>query len=155
MERRTWTIPPEKSKAGEAKQQAHDVPLSSGAIEILSRMRKRPAPITNPEWYLFPAATASGYMDQPKGTIKLLKQARKLPDDFMLHPIRATVAQRMKADLDVPPYVVEAILGHAVPTLAQVYMPAAPWGAMVHAMEKWSDEVARILGRAKAERSGS
>ena len=41
LERAIWRIPPHLAKTGEVVQQAHDVPLSKGAVAILKRIQKR------------------------------------------------------------------------------------------------------------------
>ena len=76
-------------------------------------------------------------------------------DRGFLHHIRRTVADRMKKDLGVAPWIVEAILGHAQPVLIETYMPSSPLTLMHEALERWSDALAALLRCEKADaRSG-
>jgi len=38
------------------------------------------------------------------------------------------------------------ILGHARPNLLRTYMPTLPLGAARDALQKWAEEIVRILG---------
>ena len=55
--------------------------------------------------------------------------------------------------IGAPPWIVDhVVLGHARPKLLRTYMPTLPLGEARDALQKWSDEIDRILG---AELAGS
>lgn len=152
LERAIWRIPPHLAKTGEVVQQAHDVPLSKGAVAILKRIQKRQraAPVVGIKAadFVFPAPTHEGHMDKPNKVTAMLKETLGVEDRGFLHHIRRTVADRMKKDLGVAPWVVEAILGHAQERLVETYMPSSPLSLMRDALDAWSDHFA-ALGRAR------
>jgi hypothetical protein len=83
---------------------------------------------------------------------KLAKpRPRLIPEDFRLHDVRRTVADRMLNDLGLDAYVVDVgILGHAKPGMLAVYAPKLPAKARA-AVDAWSAELARILGEPATE----
>jgi hypothetical protein len=76
-----------------------------------------------------------------------------LPDDVNIHDIRRTVADALLNRIGAPPWIVDhVVLGHARPKLLRTYMPTLPLGEARDALQKWGDEIDRILG---AEVGGS
>jgi len=63
----------------------------------------------------------------------------------LLHHIRRTVSDRMKKDLGIAPWVVEALLGHAQERLVETYMPSSPLSLMRQALDAWNDHFAGLL----------
>lgn len=155
LERAIWRIPPQLAKTGELVQEAHEVPLSKGSLTIVKRIqnRQRAAPVVGIKAadFVFPAPTREGHMDKPNKATAALKQALGVEDRGFLHHIRRTVSDRLKKDLGVAPWVVEAILGHAQERLVETYMPSSPLSLMREALEAWSDHLATLL-RAKPKR---
>ena len=149
LERAIWRIPPQLAKTGDVVQQAHDVPLSKGAVAILKRIQKRQraAPVVGIKAadFVFPAPTREGHMDKPNKATAALKEALGVEDRGFLHHIRRTVADRMKKDLGIAPWVVEAILGHAQERLVETYMPSSPLSLMRQGLEAWNDHLALLL----------
>lgn len=90
-------------------------------------------------------------MDKPNKTTATLKQALGVEERGFLHHIRRTVSDRLKKDLGVAPWVVEALLGHAQERLVETYMPSSPLSLMRQALEAWSDHLAALL-KAKPKR---
>jgi integrase len=139
LDARLWTIPGERSKNGKA----HPVPLSSGAMRVLERIRAE-----HPTGFLFPAASRSGYMDKPnKSTSELratVADGGSGVADFRLHDVRRTVATRL-AEMGTSDAIVEWILGHAMPQLRQTYNLYTPVREMRTTLEAWSAELARIV----------
>lgn len=90
-------------------------------------------------------------MDQPN---KHVAQVRKRSgvEDFTLHDLRRTMAQRLEQDLGVPGDVVEAVLGHARPKLKRTYVPVRPFEEQRRALNTWSRALAGIL-KAKSKRA--
>jgi hypothetical protein len=93
-------------------------------------------------------------MDKPNKSTASIKHALGIADRGFLHHIRRTVADRISKDLGFGPWIGHAILGHAESELSQVYMPSEPTKLIRGALNRWSDELARILkarGRKVAE----
>lgn len=160
LERAIWRIPPHLAKAGDLVQRAHDVPLSNGAVVILKRIQKRQraAPVVGIKAadFVFPAPTREGHMDKPNKATATLKDALGVEDRGFLHHIRRTVSDRLKKDLGVAPWVVEALLGHAQERLVETYMPSSPLSLMREALDAWSDHLAALLkATARKGRSAS
>jgi len=164
FERALWTIPPELAKTGEIKQEAHTVPLSKGALAILRRIRERqkttPVRDLGSAHFVFPAATGPcetcghpGHMDKPNKATALLKAALSMEGERgFLHHIRRTVSDRLRQDLAVAPYVVEAVLGHLQQGLSKIYMPSDPAILMREALDRWCAHLASILAPKKERR---
>jgi integrase len=149
LERAVWRIPPEIAKTGEVLQRTHDVPLSAGAVTILKRIQQRQRAVhvvgIKGADFVFPAATRDGFMEKPNKATAAMKEALGIEDRGFLHHIRRTVSDRLKTELAVPPWVVEAILGHAQERLAETYMPSSPLSLMRDALDSWSAHLASIL----------
>ena len=139
---RLWTIPPERSKNGKA----HPVPLSSGAMKALDRIRERQA--ARPSEYLFPAFSRAGYMEKPNKATRRMQQSSPFGgsgiEDFRLHDCRRTVATGL-AELGTSDAVVEAVLGHARPELQRTYNLYSPVREMRVALEAWSARLDRVV----------
>jgi integrase len=141
FERAIWRIPPQLAKTGEVVQQAHEVPLSNGALAILRRIQHRQlsAPVVGIKAadFVFPAASRIGFMEKPNKSTAAMKQLIGIDDRGFLHHIRRTVSDRLKKDLGIAPWIVEAILGHAQERLAETYMPTSPLALMRDALNAW------------------
>jgi integrase len=160
LERKLWTVPPEDAKAG----RPHQVPLSEGTMRVLLRLRDK----SGSGEYLFPAPTKCptcgrpGHMDRPGKALAFVGQGDPETDPkdkradlggaLHLHDVRRTVADRLRADLDVPPHVVDAgVLGHEVPKLWRTYMPTANLTEVRRALDRWSVHLDAILSRETAQ----
>jgi len=84
-------------------------------------------------------------MDKPNKATATLKEALGVEDRGFLHHIRRTVSDRLKKDLGVAPWVVEALLGHAQERLAETYMPSSPLSLMREALDAWSDHFGALV----------
>jgi integrase len=71
FERALWTIPPEASKTGEITGESHLVPLSAGALQIVSRRHARKVAQLSP--YVFPTPSG-GYMRHPSRGIATIRK---------------------------------------------------------------------------------
>jgi hypothetical protein len=70
-----------------------------------------------------------------------------LPDDVNIHDIRRTVADALLNRIGAQPWIVDhVVLGHARPKLLRTYMPTLPLGEAREALQRWGDELERILG---------
>jgi integrase len=144
-----WRIPAEDAKTGAPRTMA----LSSGAVAILKAIKERKVTKLSP--YVFPAATAAGYMDQPGAAVARLRRpvkkgrpaAPRLPADFRLHDIRRTVAEEM-SKAGERPEVVGAVLGHLLPKIDRTYRISVPLKDQREAVERWSGRLATMLQHA-------
>lgn len=161
IERKLWRIPPERSKTGKRTGNAHDVPLSAGALGVLASIKEanfKAGLSASP--YLFPAASdrtgpglgrdttesrkaqrLNSYMAKPNRATAKLKAAGV---DLRLHDLRRTVATRL-SEHGVPVHVIEHVLGHALPALIRTYQLHVPMAEMREALDWWSGELRRIL----------
>jgi len=69
-----------------------------------------------------------------------------LADDVTIHDIQRTVADSLLNRMGAQPWVVDhVVLGHARPKLLQTYMPTLPLKEAREAVQKWGEEIERIL----------
>ncbi len=70
------------------------------------------------------------------------------------HDLRATMATRMEAQLNIPPHIVGALLNHdtkAYAGVTSIYMRGDPINAKRSAMDAWGSLLARIIGAADGD----
>jgi integrase len=146
LERRIWTIPPERSKNG----QEHQVPLSDLALTLIHHLRRR---FGNTR-YLIPSRCWRA-RDGASVTVRALSQAIRdrrahfaLPN-FTPHDLRRTAASLMTAS-GVPRLHVEKILNHTIDDVAEIYDRHDYSAEKRAALERLAECVARNL----RERSG-
>ena len=69
-----------------------------------------------------------------------------LRDDVNIHDIRRTVADALLNRIGAQPWIVDhVVLGHARPKLLRTYMPTLPLNEAREALQRWGDELERIL----------
>ena len=117
IERRVWTIPPERSKNG----QQHEVPLSDLALILISHLRRR----FGETKYLIPSRCWQARDGAPI-TVRALSQGIRdrrelftLPS-FTPHDLRRTAASLMTAS-GIPRLHVEKVLNHTIDDVAEIY----------------------------------
>jgi integrase len=117
LERRIWTIPPERSKNG----QQHEVPLSDLALTLIRHLRRR----FGETRYLIPSRCWQARDGGPI-TVRALSQGVRdrrahfaLPN-FTPHDLRRTAASLMTAS-GVPRLHVEKVLDHTIDDVAEIY----------------------------------
>jgi integrase len=134
---RLWRLPGTRTK----NRQPHVVPLSTGAVAVLTRLQ---AVSGNTEW-VFPSP-APGNEERPLRAIaKHMRQiVRRSGVEFRLHDVRRTVRTRL-AEMGVPENVGEAVLGHALPRLIRTYNRHEPVPEMRAALEAWSARLEAIV----------
>ena len=143
LERRLWTLPREITKAD----RAHEVPLSDLAMEIISNL-----PRISDSW-VFPANRVSS--TRPiSGFSKFKPKLDQLcgVQEWRLHDLRRSAASGM-ARLGHPPHVVTAVLNHspgATQGITAVYNRYEYSDEKRAALDAWSREVERIIGRSEA-----
>jgi integrase len=176
-ERGVWMIPNEREKTGKTRGEIRKVALCSDAIALLGELRRRNmARGLGRAAFVFPGPEG-GRLDRnwPKGPVYVLKGLREngtaptrhklskprpqlIPLDFRFHDVRRTVADRMLNDLGLSAYIVDVgVLGHSKPKMLGVYAPSVPLRELRAALERWAEELRRVLGRggeARAEEAG-
>lgn len=117
LERKVWTIPPERSKNG----QEHEVPLSPIALTLIHHLRRRFGETD----YAIPSRCWEARDGAPI-TIRALSQGIRdrrahfgLPR-FTPHDLRRTAASLMTAN-GVPRLHVEKVLNHTIDDVAEIY----------------------------------
>jgi integrase len=117
LERRIWTIPPERAKNGVE----HEVPLSDLALALIRHLRRR----FGESPYLIPSRCWRAKDDGPI-TVRALSQGirdrRKhfgIPN-FTPHDLRRTAASLMTAS-GIPRLHVEKVLNHTIDDVAEIY----------------------------------
>jgi integrase len=165
MERGVMTLPPEAEKTGRTRAELRRVALSRHAVDLLAAQRsnlfadgirsefvfatttgERPhSDSLKPVLYRLRGRRSNGL---PQSRDKRAKQRTAvLPDDVTIHDIRRTVADALLNRIGTPPWIVDhVILGHARPKLLRTYMPTLPLAEAREALQRWGEEVSRVLG---------
>jgi integrase len=139
LEARTITLPPDRTKNG----QAHIVPLCDAALEILKAIPRRQG-FGN----VF-GRGKNGYSGWSKSKVEIDKIA-KLKTPWTLHDLRRTLNTGMDA-LGVQPNVADAVLNHKPPKLRQTYRPQNPnnYGALKRtALNEWANHLFVAIAQA-------
>ncbi len=152
-EQSLWRVPPEFHKTGDETGAPHLVPLSTGALRVIARIREAnmAAGQADSPW-LFPAPTTkcdvcdqAGHADKPNKAVAAVKEKAGITDRGLLHRLRDTIKTRM-SEHGIDARVSEAVLGHVVPGIAGTYDHAEVLPQRREALEWWSAELERILG---------
>jgi integrase len=165
LERGVLTIPPGAEKTGRVRDELRRTALPPQAVALLAEQRsalfaegirseyvfatntgERPHPDSlKPILYRLRGRRSNGW---PPSKDKRAKQRNAvLPDDVNIHDIRRTVADALLNRTGAPPWIVDhVVLGHARPKLLRTYMPTLPLGEARDALQKWGEEIDRILG---------
>lgn len=124
-----WHIPAEHAKNG----RAHWVVLSRQALALLRGQ-------DDSRELVFGTATDTGV----QAWLRRWCEREEISPAFTPHDLRRTCATRL-ADLGVMPHVVEKILNHTLQGVMQVYNRAEYETERVEAMQRWADELDRIV----------
>jgi integrase len=118
LDGQAWEIPGAKAKAGEA------MTVALGVEALLVLRRRRTAGKLTP--FVFPAASKSGHMEEPKKHWNAFRTSAGLAD-LRLHDLRRTLGSFM-ADTAASPYAIGKQLGHRDPKSTAIYarMDLAP-----------------------------
>jgi integrase len=77
------------------------------------------------------------------------KRVAAIAADVTIHDIRRTVADSLFNRIGAQPWVVDhVVLGHARPKLLRTYMPTLPLKEAREMLEKWGEEIEKILAGA-------
>jgi integrase len=164
LERGVLTLPPSAEKTGRIRDELRRTALPPQAVALLAEQRsalfaegirseyvfatstgERPHPDSlKPILYRLRGRRSNGW---PPSKDKRAKQRNAvLPDDVNIHDIRRTVADALLNRIGAPPWIVDhVVLGHARPKLLRTYMPTLPLGEARDALQKWGEELDRIL----------
>jgi integrase len=131
---RVWRIPSARMKNREP----HVVPLSTGAMVVLERLK---ASTDSHEW-LFPSPVGAGPLVAVGKPVHRIRQ--QAGTSFQLRDVRRTVRTRLR-EMGVSQDVSEAILSHALPRLIRTYDRYEPVPEMRAALEAWSARLEGIV----------
>jgi integrase len=128
---KTWTVPPERMKAG----RAHRVPLSARALAILKEMQLlRPA--GDADGYVFPGGKAG----RPLSNMAFLMLLRRMGHaDLTAHGFRATFKTWASECTGVQNEIVEASLAHVIGSkVEQAYRRGDLFERRRRLMQQWA-----------------
>ena len=106
LEKRVWTIPPERMKAG----REHRVPLSPRAIEIVKAMQELGRPP-----FLFPGPKPKA----PLSSMAMAMLLRRMKSDVTVHGFRSTFRDWASETTSFPHEVCEMALAHTIANKAE------------------------------------
>jgi integrase len=164
LEKGILTIPPEAEKSGRIRDELRRSALPPQAVALLAEQREALFAEGVRSDYVFATSTGERPQDSLKPIMYRLrgrrpsgqlaskdKRAKKreavLADDVRIHDIRRTVADALLNRIGAPPWIVDhVVLGHARPKLLRTYMPTLPLNEAREALQRWGEEIDRILG---------
>ena len=129
-------LPPARVK----NRRIHEIPLAPAALEILQAQPRRSSD------FVFGHVGQSGFQGWSKAKAEL--DARLRLPAWRLHDLRRTTSTIMHDRLDVPPHIVEAVLGHVSGHKAGVaghYNYAKYQQAKRAALTLWADHLAKVV----------
>jgi integrase len=126
LDRALWSLPPERTKSGEA----HTVPLSRQAVELLRGVERRPG-----RDHLFGDGRGS-YSGWSRSKRRLDGRAKVA--EWRLHDLRRSLQSHLH-ELGVSSDVTERILNHARQGVQKVYDRATYLPARTQALQRWAD----------------
>ncbi len=126
-----WIIPAEHAKNG----REHWVALSRQALRLLESRRSASREL------IFGTATDTGV----QAWVRRWCDRETITPAFRPHDLRRTFATRLNT-FGVMPHVVEKILNHTMEGVMAIYNRAEYEFERVEAMQKWADELARMVG---------
>jgi integrase len=143
LENRVWIVPKELNKAG----RRHEVPLSDLAMEIIEGLPRVGDGLVFPARKVGSANPVSGF-----SKIKARLDQLSGVENWRVHDLRRTAASGM-ARLGHPPHVVAAVLNHSPGStqgITAVYNRHKYSDEKRAALDAWSREIERIIGRGEA-----
>jgi integrase len=141
LEAAEWNIPGSKMKMKEA----HLVPLSRQAIEILTALK----PLTGAGQYVFPGRSAARPMSE-NAILVALRTMGYAKDEMSGHGFRAMARTLIDEKLQIRPDLIEHQLAHAVrDPLGRAYNRTQHLEERRKMMQKWADYLDGLKARAK------
>jgi integrase len=145
LDKRVWTIPHGRMKAGAA----HVVPLTDDAIAVLERL-PRFAKGDHVFSLTFGTSAINGFSkSKQRIDARMTDELKRPPLAWVLHDIRRTMRTHLSA-LPVPGLVRELVIGHTKPGLHKVYDQHAYLDEKRHALELWAKRLRDIVEPAPA-----
>jgi integrase len=136
-----WNIPGSKMKMKEA----HLVPLSKQAIEILTALK----PLTGTGQYVFPGRTAARPMSE-NAILVALRTMGYTKDEMTGHGFRAMARTLIDEKLQIRPDLIEHQLAHAVrDPLGRAYNRTQHLAERRKMMQQWADYLDELKSEAK------
>jgi hypothetical protein len=160
------TIPPENDKVGRIRDEPRRAGLCPMAVTLLTEQRAALFAEGVSSEFVFATSTGARPLDslkpvlydlrgyrpcgKPSSTHKLAKKrVAAIAADVTIHDIRRTVADSLFNRIGAQPWVVDhVVLGHARPKLLRTCMPTLPLKEAREMLEKWGEEIEKILGGA-------
>jgi integrase len=142
--RRLWVVPKERNKAS----RRHEIPLSDLALEIIAGLPHIGDGLVFPSRKAGSANPVSGF-SKIKARLDWLSGV----ENWRVHDLRRTAASGM-ARLGHPPHVVASVLNHSpgsVQGITAVYNRHRYSDEKRAALDAWSREIERIIGRGEAK----
>jgi integrase len=165
LEKGVLTIPPEAEKMGRVRDELRRSALPPQAVTLLAEQRSALFAEGIRSEFVFATTTGERpHSDSLKQVLYRLRGRRSnglppskdkrakhrvavLPDDVRVHDIRRTVADALFNRIGTPPWIVDhVVLGHAGPKLLRTYMPTLPLKEAREALQRWGEELDRIVG---------
>ena len=164
LDKGVLTIPPENDKVGRIRDEPRRAGLCPMAVTLLTEQRAALFAEGVSSEFVFATSTGARPLDslkpvlydlrgyrpcgKPSSTHKLAKKrVAVLAADATIHDIRRTVADSLFNRIGAQPWVVDhVVLGHARPKLLRTYMPTLPLKEAREMLEKWGEEIEKILG---------
>jgi integrase len=132
LDEAVWNISAGKMKM----KQAHIVPLSRQAIEILTELKE----VTGVSPYVFPSGTSFTRAMSENAILAALRRMGYAKDEMSGHGFRASARTMLDEVLNENPIVIEQQLAHKTPNpLGEAYDRTRHLGARKIMMQKWSD----------------
>ena len=132
LDEAVWNIPAHKMKGG----QAHLVPLSHQAVEILTELRQ----LTGGGRYVFPSIRSGGRPMSENTVLAALRSMGYTKDTMTGHGFRATARTILDEVLQAKPELIEHQLAHAVrDPLGRAYNRTAHLDERRAMMQLWAD----------------
>jgi integrase len=130
LERRIWTIPGERMKAG----RSHRVPLSARAIELLVHARN----LGNGSAYVFPGR----HRTRPLSDMVFLMALRRLGLSITAHGFRSSFSDWAAERTNFPREVCEMVLAHTIKSKVEAaYNRSDLFDKRAELMKTWADYV--------------
>ncbi len=144
FEERQWRLPAEKMKM----KQAHIVPLSNQAIEILQDQHE-----LSGRWqYVFPSERSKKRAMSENALNAALRRMGIAKEEMTAHGFRAMARTLLDEQLGFPPHIIEHQLAHDVrDPLGRAYNRTKHLPERIEMMQKWADYLDNLRGLAKSD----
>jgi integrase len=139
LDKRLWTIPPERMKMNAA----HVVPLSAPAMEILTALPrfKRGDYVFS---ITFGSKPVAAFSHAKERLDELMRAELSDHQPFVIHDIRRTMRTHLSA-LPIPDRVREMVIAHAQPGLHKVYDQHSYLDEKRRALDLWAKRLSSIV----------